>query len=335
MALRLRLRGLFLMAMLILVMLVTTTCFVIVYHVHRTDVIQNANIQLLTAGHMARTLLGGGYHSRIVDKSSISKEEFDRVVANYDELCLKLGLQYIWSLMELDGKLVFTTATHSVLTNKNSDCATFLEEHTNPEAYRHAFATMQMEFSTFHDKWGAGRMVLLPAWDPKHRKYLFAASTRMDDFEALMRQTLAESALVGLFFFVVFSLLAWLLSRWLTRPLATVTNAIRHLAQGQSDTAIQQYGFQELSELSDAFQHMRATIRKQMTTACESEERYRSLVENLNIGVAWRSWTMIFGLFPSTASRQKISDSTRIRCATRPCVSLISAMRTGSGCWRN
>ena len=286
MALRLRLRGLFLTVMLVLVMLVTTTCFVIVYQDHKADLIQDANIQLLMAGHFARTLLGSGYHSRIVDKTSISKEEFDRIVANYDELCLRLGLQYIWSLMELDGQLVFTSATHSVLTNKNSDCATFLDVHTNPEAYRHALATMQPEFSTFHDKWGAGRMVLLPAWDQKHRKHLFAASVPLNDFDALLRRSMAESAGVGLFIVAIFGFLAWLLARWLTRPLTNVTDAIQQMAQGKLKGELPQVGIREMTELISAFEDMRKTIQQQVEALRESEERYRRLVDNLNIGVA-------------------------------------------------
>ncbi|MCX7009679.1 MAG: hypothetical protein NTY53_20960, partial [Kiritimatiellaeota bacterium] len=160
MARRVTLRLTFLLAMVAVVCLVVVTYVVIAYHIRTTDLIQDANVQLLSAGHFARTVAGPGYHDRIVDKSSVPMEDFGRIVATYDELCLKLGLQYIWSLMELDGKLVFTTATHSVLTNQNSDCATFLEVHTNPEAYRHALATMQPEFTAFHDKWGEGRMVL-------------------------------------------------------------------------------------------------------------------------------------------------------------------------------
>ena len=139
-------------------------------------------------------------------KLSVSKEAFERITAAYDELCLKEGLQYIWSLMELDGKFVFTSGTHSVLTNKNSDCATFLEVHTNPDAYRHAFDTMQLEFSMFHDKWGEGRMVLLPGVDSQHRKHLFAASIQLASFDVLLRRTLTESILIGLFITALFSL---------------------------------------------------------------------------------------------------------------------------------
>ncbi len=285
MSARLKLRSLLLLALLAFLLLTVGVYTAIAYHVRKHDLIQDANINLLTAGHFARTVAGPGYHDRIVDKASVPPEEFARIVATYDELCLKSGLQYLWSLMELDGRIVFTTATHSVLTNKNSACAGFLDVHTNPETYRHAFATMQPEFATFHDQWGAGRMVLLPAWDRQQRKYLFAASIQMESLDAILRRTLAESLLVGLTVAAGFSLLAWLLVRLFTRPLMRLTAAIERMGKGELDVPMAVGQVLELNVLADAFLAMRQTVRQQMGTLRESEERYRNLVENLGIGV--------------------------------------------------
>jgi PAS domain S-box-containing protein len=292
MALRLTLRAVFLLAMLALVLLGAAVYSVIAYQVRKTDLVQDANVRLLMAGHVARTVVGPGYHDRIADATSISKEEFARIVATYDELCQQLGLQYIWSLLELDGQLVFTSATHTVLTNQHSACATFLEVHTNPEAYRHALATMQPEFSTFRDKWGAGRMVLLPAWDQHHRKHLFAASVQLAGFEALLSQALRESVLVSLIVAALFSLLALLLARQFTRPLTRLTLAIERMGRGELDHPLAAGGVQELQLLADTFDAMRQTVRRQVGALRDSEERYRSLVEHLGIGVTLLSPTM-------------------------------------------
>jgi PAS domain S-box-containing protein len=292
MALRLTLRTVFLLAMLALVLLGAAVYSVIAYQVRKTDLVQGANVRLLMAGHVARTVVGPGYHDRITDPSSVSKEEFARIVATYDELCQQLGLQYIWSLMELDGQLVFTSATHTVLTNQHSACATFLEVHTKPEAYRHALATMQPEFATFRDKWGAGRMVLLPGWDQHHRRHLFAASVQLAGFEALLSQALRESVLVSLIVAALFSLLALLLARQFTRPLTRLTLAIERMGRGELDHPLAAGGVQELQRLADTFDAMRQTVRRQVGALRDSEERYRSLVEHLGIGVTLLSPTL-------------------------------------------
>lgn len=286
MAVRMTLRSVFLLAMVTVVCLVAATYAVAVYHVRKQDMLQEANVKLLTAGHLARTLAGPGYHDRIADRTSISKEMFERVVERNDELCLSMGLQYVWSLLLVDGKLVFTTATHSVLTNKQSDCAAFFDVHTNPEAYRRALETMQPEFTTFHDKWGDGRMVLLPAWDTHRRKYLFAASMQLQNLDALLSRTLAESVLFSLLIASGFSLLAIVLSRRLTHPLTRLTEAINRLGKGDPEGVLPEAGLHELAVLADSFEKMRRTIREQMEALRASEERFRGLVDNLGVGVA-------------------------------------------------
>lgn len=283
---QIKLRTLFLLVMLSVVCLVSVTYTVLTYQIHKKDVLQDANVRLLTAGHFARVLAGAGYHDRILSPASISKEEFDRLVALYDEQCQKLGLQYIWSLMELDGKIVFTSATHSILTNRNSACASFLEVHSNPEFYRHAFATMRPEFSTFRDKWGEGRMVLLPAWDQRHRKYLFAASVRLADYDKLLRKTLMEAVLASIPIGAFFGILVMALARMITRPLTHIANAVTQLSQGKHDTPLGNSQIEEVVALATAFESMRQTLRRQMEDLRASEARFRSLVDNLSIGVA-------------------------------------------------
>jgi PAS domain S-box-containing protein len=286
MATRVSLRTIFLLAMVALVCLVAATYAVVVYTIRKNDILQDTNVKLLTAGHLTRVLAGPGYHDRIVDQTSVSKEQFDQIVARNDALCLSMGLQYVWSLMVVKDHIVFTTATHSVLTNSQSDCATFFEVHTNPDAYRHAFATMQPEFSTFHDKWGHGRMVLLPAWDRQGRKYLFAASMQLQSFDALLRRTMLESIGVSALLAALFSVVATVLVRRLTRPLQRLTAAVERMGQGELDGDLPHEGVRELAVLADAFDRMRATVRRQLAELREGEERFRMIFEQAAIGIS-------------------------------------------------
>lgn len=286
MTVRLTLRSVLLLAMVALVLLTVAVFTVIVFESRRAAMFSNADNLMRTGAAFAEEWLGPHYHERITDRHSVSPADFERIVARHDQLCQKLGLQYIWSLLELDGQLVFTTATHTVLTNQHSACAAFFDVHTNPEVYRHALATMQPEFTTFHDKWGAGRMVLLPAWDKQHRKYLFAASVQLAGFDALLRRTLLESIVVGLAVGGLFSLLAWMLARMLTRPLTRLVAAIERMGQGDLHGAIERGPVHEVRALADAFAAMRGAMQQKVAALHESEERYRGLVESLGLGVS-------------------------------------------------
>ncbi len=286
MAVRLTLRSIFVLVLVTLVCLVAATYAVVVYAIRKSDLVQDANIKLFTAAHLARVLAGADYHDRIGDKTSITKGHFDQLVAHNDALCLSMGLQYVWSLLEFKEQIVFTTATHAVLTNSQSECASFFEVHSNPGAYRHAFETMQPEFTTFHDKWGRGRMALLPAWDRHRRKYLFAASMQLDGYDALLRRTLLESVLISLGIALLFSLLAAGLARWLTQPLQRLTLALERMGKGDPHGELPGTRVQELATVTDAFEGMRQTLRQRMEDLRASEEQFRGLVDNLGAGVA-------------------------------------------------
>ena len=47
-----------------------------------------------------------------------AKEEFDKIVTKYNQLCVDLDLEYLWSVLKINGKIVFTTSTSP---DKNTD----------------------------------------------------------------------------------------------------------------------------------------------------------------------------------------------------------------------
>ena len=111
---RFSLRSVFLLAMVALVHLVAAVYTVIVFETRKSDAIRDADALMIAGATFAQERLGTNYHDRITDAQSVSRQEFDASVARHDQLCQKLGLQYIWSLLELDGRYVFTSASHKV-----------------------------------------------------------------------------------------------------------------------------------------------------------------------------------------------------------------------------
>jgi hypothetical protein len=115
-----------------------------------TDAVSKADARLLMAAEMSREIVGPDFHDRIMNLSSISQEQFDRIVARNDDLCRRLGLQYLWSVLNVDHSLVFTTATHSDINNPASACASFFDIHHDPGSFAQAMGPgMEPVFSSF------------------------------------------------------------------------------------------------------------------------------------------------------------------------------------------
>ncbi|MBM4153104.1 MAG: PAS domain S-box protein, partial [Kiritimatiellaceae bacterium] len=230
-----------------------------------------------------REILGADYHDRIVDAESVSKEEFSRIVAKNDDLCRRLNLQYLWSVLLVNGRVVFTSATHSDLNNPDSSCASFFETHRDPEAFTPALQPeLKPAFCSFKNEWGEGRQVLIPHKDARGRTYIFGASVQMDDLNAVVSQTILDSIGIGFGILCGALLLALMLVRSFPKPIAELTAAAGRMATGDLDVSLPLARISELQSLSRSLDEMRQGLKKQLAQLLESEKNYRELVENAN-----------------------------------------------------
>jgi PAS domain S-box-containing protein len=236
------------------------------YFVQRHQLLNALDEKILVSAQLAKESISEDYHDRIVDQQSVSPEEFTGIVKNHDKLCLQLGLQYLWSCMELGGRIVFTTATSPGKDLRKKDYASFLEVHRDPHAFDEVFKTMRPVFSSFQNQWGHGRMVLLPYKDHQGRKYCFGASVSFDAIEAALRKTLAYSLAIGIGFLAIGLLVALRVSRTLADPIIRLAGMADHIAQGEmnnpeSDVA---GGPMELVSLEKSLDSMKNAIRQKI-----------------------------------------------------------------------
>lgn len=247
---------------------------------HEAD-IREADARLLAAAHTARAFLGQDYHKRIGEDLPVGSEEFERLVAINDDLCRRTGLQYLWSVLDLDGKIVFTSASHSNLNDPRSACGGFLEVHDDPHAFAQAMRTMQVTLVTFDNKWGRGRMILVPDRDAHGRTYVIGASIHLDELSAGTRQTLLSSLLVCLLVAATAVVVSILFSRSLSRPVVRLTAGAKRMAGGDLDTQLEQGGCHEVAVLARSLDTLRQAIRRQFDALQVSEAKYRALLEQI------------------------------------------------------
>jgi len=181
-----------------LILLSSFTIISIQYYDEKKILLEGIDTKLFNVAYLAKEMLPETYHDKIADKYSVSEKEYRSIVERYNELCVKLGLQYIWSVMLIDEKVVFTSGTSTSKDVNKGDHASFFEVHTTPESFAKAIDTMVPQYASFHNKWGDGRMVLLPTFDAHKRKVIFCASMSLDEVSAKLYKDIINSILVGL-----------------------------------------------------------------------------------------------------------------------------------------
>ena len=259
---------------------------ILVYY-RSKDIMEAADARLLIAAEMSREIVGPDYHNQIDGLSSVSEEQFVRIVERNDNLCRRLGLQYLWSVLQVhNNMLVFTSATHSDINDSTSPYASFFETHRDPQAFAQAMGPeMKPSFSSFHNEWGEGRMVLVPRKDSRGRTYIFGASIRLTEYEAIVRQSLLAALAIWLGVMCVAFPAALALSHRLISPIAELTNAADRMASGDLDAPLPSSGTRELQSLCRSFDRMRRELKQQTEELRENEYRYRGLLFRLPIGV--------------------------------------------------
>ena len=234
------------------------------YLAERHLLLQALDQNLLHAVQHARGGVPADYHDHIVNRESVSPEEFTRIVDANNKLCIDLDLQYLWSCLKVGDQIVFTTATSPSKDVRKRDHAAFFDVHKDPHAFDAVFETMKPDFSSFQNQWGQGRMVLVPGKDRLGREYCFGASVSFDEVQAELRKTLLHSLYLGMGFLLVGMLVSLRVSNTLAQPIDELTKIADEIAHGQMNQSITASGSTELVSLGKSLTVMQSSIRQKI-----------------------------------------------------------------------
>ena len=179
---------------------------------------QEVENRLTTSAYLAIESLGRNYHDKIVGNDTFTSDEYDKIVDHFNKLCVKLNLEYLWSLMRYEEKIVFTSSTSQSKDVSKQDHAKFFDVHTDPQLYELVFRTMEPVFQTNIDKWGSIKVVLVPFLDIHGRKYLFGSSIKTIDYNSVLYTGVRNQVFISLLFVIAVSLLSVLIAGRISEP---------------------------------------------------------------------------------------------------------------------
>ena len=248
----------------------------VLYVSRKQSLLTDIDGRMRTIAVLARELLPADYHDRIRGPDSVPDSDFERIVDRYNRICVTLDLEYIWSLMSLDGKVVFTSSTSPDKVVGNRKHARFFEVHSNPELYVSAFENMKPVYTSIHDKWGHIRVALIPAYDAHGRKYLFGAAYRIDEVDRLLHDIVRQTMVIGVALFVLSVVVGSWITRLITFPLNQLTSAIQRIAAGERSIVAAEHGSYEQVVLAHQFNLMNRLLQEKIS---ELELTHARLIE--------------------------------------------------------
>jgi PAS domain S-box-containing protein len=273
------------LALSLLVLLLAAAGSLAIYTAQERVLLAGIDTQLRTAATLARELVPADYHDRITGTNSVPDADYQRLVDRYNQLCQTLGLEYLWSLLMVDGRIVFTTATSPDKVVANRKHAAFFELHSNPELYLSTFASMAPTYQDNVDKWGRIRVVLLPFKDRQGRPYLYGASVSLAQVDAQLRRLLYQCLFGGLLLGALGITVSYLLARKVTQPLNQLTATIEGVAAGNPALVAEEAGSHEQQVLAASFNRLNRALQEQVLELANQVEHERITLNSIGDAV--------------------------------------------------
>jgi len=273
------------LAMALLMALSITVFTVFLYSEQQHALMDGVDGKLETTARMAQALLPPNYHDRITGPGSIPDQEYQGIVDRHNRLCKSLGLEYLWSVMSLDGRIVFTSATSPDKEVKNRRHAGFLEIHSNPALYADALRRATKEVQNSHDQWGTLRVVLVPYQDQRGRTYLMGAGMRLSEVDRELIILKMESLGAGLLLFLISIAGIYLLAGTLARPVERLTATIEAVSAGDPAIVASEKGAREHILLARRFNQLNQSLHNQIDELARQREKMKITLESIGDGV--------------------------------------------------
>jgi PAS domain S-box-containing protein len=235
----------------------------LIYQTQKSEYLDGIDSKLYSGAIMARALVGPTFHDGVNGPYALTKEAYLDIVDAYNKISLTTGYQYLWSNLFLeDGSVVFTSGTSTSKDVTKGDHANFFDVHSDPSAFDPVKRNKQTTYSSFFNKWGNGRMVLVPFKDGHGRTYVFGASISIEELEA----KLEETKLISIAIFAAMLVLGTAISMIIAK---TIADPIKRLNSVAQQISIGNYGLQaekidggaELVSLSSTINEMSSAIR--------------------------------------------------------------------------
>lgn len=248
-------------------------------------VIKSINEKLYTAAVMARAILPQDYHDHIFDSNSIPQNKFNEIAGRYGQLCRDLNLEYLWSLMQIDGKTVFTSGIFPKTMNNDSQLVNFFDVPSSLEVYENVFLTMQPQYQKINLRGVEVLVAILPFLDSHGRKYVFGAGIKLTQLELMLNQNMWDLIYFWLGLLVVVLGFSYIIANFVSRSFTDLVDKSFKIASGEFDERLEEKGSREEILLARSFNEMQLSIKNTVSTLRQKEELLRITLNSIGDAV--------------------------------------------------
>jgi methyl-accepting chemotaxis protein len=232
------------------------------YQGQKRAVQQAVDDKLLACAQGVR-LLGDAFHDRLGQSADINQEEYVAMLDNLSAFAEGAGVKYVYTVVVKDGKVVFTTSSHTREEKEKGDIAALYDPYDDASsALKDAIADGKPRYDTYSDQWGTFRSLFLPVRSSGGATYVIGVDVSTADVNAVLRSSLITTVVMGAVLFVAGTLLMLLVIRPVSAAVRMLAEKVNHVADGDLNVTIDYVSGDELGMLAGDMNRMVEKLRE-------------------------------------------------------------------------
>ncbi|UTG93720.1 methyl-accepting chemotaxis protein [Geobacter sulfurreducens] len=225
--------------------------------------VQHAVDEKLLACAQGVRLLGDAFHDRLGQSADINQEEYVAMLDNLSAFAEGAGVKYVYTVVVKDGKVVFTTSSHTREEKEKGDIAALYDPYDDASsALKDAIADGKPRYDTYSDQWGTFRSLFLPVRSSGGATYVIGVDVSTADVNAVLRSSLITTVVMGAVLFVAGTLLMLLVIRPVSAAVRMLAEKVNHVADGDLNVTIDYVSGDELGMLAGDMNRMVEKLRE-------------------------------------------------------------------------
>ena len=260
------------------------------YRNERAAVLRGIDEKLYSGATGIGELFPDSYHAGITAKAVISDAEYLSYVNRLTDLARKNGFQWLYTYMEVDGRIVIASTSADLTDNSHKP---FLTVYEQPSAsLRRAFAERKAYFDEYTDEYGRVRSAFVPFVTSNGKVFVAGSDVSIAFIGDLLTHDLRGIMLISLVVSTTFVLLSVVVATRIARPIGELAALTKSLADRSfSLSAAQVQWLQSLSnkardevgELGSAFIQMDAMLKTYIENLRQTTAAKERIESELNI----------------------------------------------------
>ncbi len=245
--------------------LLVITYTAISYYKEKSILISGMDEKLNGGVEFLSYVQGEEFHDKMKNPNDMSEAEFKASTLKFDVPVKKMGLEYVYSVIERNDSIFFTYCNNTEEEFAKSDATTFFLHYKEAsETLLKVFKEGKPAYEEYSDRWGNFRSVFVPKTSKNGVNYVIGADIKIEVINNVLRASLIRNLLIGIIISILMIPLVLVLINKIVSPIKKLTEIADDVSKGDINHEIVIETEDEIGKLLGSFKTMLDNLKEKV-----------------------------------------------------------------------